>query len=59
MKELKSKKTGRIQIISDEEYAKMVNKNPELVKRFVVTDLSPRSAIPTIKPQIKKTKNDG
>lgn len=59
MKELKSKKTGLIQIISDKDYADMVNKGAINMKNFIVTDLSPRAAMPSIKIPPKKVKNEG
>jgi arsenate reductase-like glutaredoxin family protein len=43
MKELKSKKTNKIQICSEEEF-KQIEKNPELLKRFIITDMKPRSS---------------
>lgn len=50
MKELKSKKTGKISILSEEEYAIIVNKMPEWLKRFEVTDMKAmRSIIPSLK----------
>ena len=61
MKELKSKKTGRVQIYSEEDF-KIIASNPELLKRFVVTDLRMRS-IDKITPPLeitkKKKKNEG
>jgi len=64
MKQLKNKKTGRIvEIISDEEYQKIVDNDNIGLKKFEVTDLQPiRSRIPTeltIKPPIKKQKDEG
>lgn len=65
MKEARSKKTGKIQIWTEEEYAQVVRK-PELLKRFIVTDLRTRPVInpqiPTLNEKIKvktKKKNDG
>ena len=64
MKEIKSKKTGRIQIISEEEYAVMV-KQGEVIKRFTVTDvrgtrvITPPQTPVEIKKITKKTKNEG
>ena len=64
MKELKSKKTGKIQIVTEEEYAQIVRR-PELLKKFVVTDLRSRPVISPVMPEVKdkikvKTKkNDG
>jgi hypothetical protein len=65
-KELKSKKTGRISIISDEDYAMMVNKGTVDMRRFTVTDLRMRPIIPSLKHEvplevkkIKPKKDDG
>jgi len=52
MKELKSKKTGKIQIVTEEEYAQIVRK-PELLKRFVVTDLRSRPVTSPVIPEVK------
>jgi hypothetical protein len=58
MKELKSKKTGLITMCSDEEYAVIVNKKPDWIKRFEVTDVQGiRQIVPSITPkEIKITK---
>jgi hypothetical protein len=61
MIELKNKKTGKSYIVSDDEYAGMVNedKNREqkLLPRFTVTNLKVRSVIPREAPKdIKKKK---
>lgn len=56
MYELKSKKTGRIQVVSDEELRQM----GKLIGRFVVTKLSLKPLIPSLKEpplEIKKPKN--
>ena len=64
MKEIKSKKTGRIQILTEEEYAQLVRK-PTLLSRFTVTDLRSRPVVNPVIPDIKekkikvKTKNEG
>lgn len=60
MKELKSKKTGRVQIYSEEDY-KIITGNPDILKRFIVTDLQMKSMPRKIEPpleikEIKKTK---
>lgn len=39
MKEVKSKKTGKIDILTDEEYKNLVKAGLE--KRFIVTDIKP------------------
>ena len=58
MKELKSKKTGLTQLISEEEYAKLVNAGTIPLSRFTVTDLKSRPLMPSIKipNEIKKDK---
>ena len=63
MKELKSKKTGRVQIYSEEDY-KLIAENPELLKRFIVTDLRMQPIPKKIEPPLeikvtKKKKNEG
>jgi len=62
MKEIKSKKTGYVQILSEEEFALLVRK-PEILKRFTVTDLRSRPVISTEIPKdlkkIKVKKNEG
>jgi hypothetical protein len=65
-KELKSKLTGLVHIVSDEEYQMILN-SPISMKRFTVTDVkSLKSFIPIQKEQpievkkiIKKIKNEG
>jgi len=49
MKELKSKKTGLVQVLSEEDYARMVNSGNIDMKRFIVTDLKGRTIIPALK----------
>jgi len=56
MKELKSKKTGLTQIISEEEYARLVNAGTVPLSRFVVTTLNQRPLIPSIKTEPKISK---
>jgi hypothetical protein len=66
MKELKSKKTGRINIVTDEEYNEILASSINM-KNFIVTDLrSVKAIIPTLKESptevkkiIKKTQNEG
>ena len=54
MKEIKSKRTGKIEIINEEQYKVMVA-NPLInMKNFIVTDISTRSVISPI-----KKKNEG
>ena len=56
MKEIVSKKTGKIQIISDETWEQIIEKGIE--KRFIVTDIVERKLKepPVIKPPEVKTK---
>jgi hypothetical protein len=59
MKEIKSKKTGIATVLSDEDYAVIVNKKPDMLKRFSITDLKARAIIPSLKvitPEVKKSK---
>lgn len=57
MKELKSKKTGLTQTLSDEEYAKMVKLGTIDMNKFVVTDLRSRPIVPSLKiPETNKSK---
>jgi hypothetical protein len=57
MKELKSKKTGKVSIYSEEEYAQIVNNRPDWLKRFEVTDLKAmRPIIPSLKEIPKEIK---
>ena len=57
MKELKSKKTGLTQTISDEEYSKMVKLGTIDMNKFVVTDLRSRPIVPSLKiPETNKSK---
>ena len=59
MKELRSIKSGKLDIISDEEYAEMVENDKDrknankLLPRFVVTDLRMRPIIPSMKEPTK------
>ena len=64
MKELKSKKTGVVNIYSDEEFA-IIAARPEWLKKFIVTDLKLRPMvqpplvireIKAIVPEIKEKK---
>lgn len=47
-KELKSKKTGRVSLISQEEYAQIVNNKPELLNRYIITDITSRPIVPPV-----------
>lgn len=49
MKELKSKKTGLTTVYTEEEYADIVNYQPEMLKRFEVTDIKSKPIIPSLK----------
>jgi hypothetical protein len=54
MKEIKSKKSGLTQTVSDTEYAEIVNKRVIDLSRFTVTDVMKRSIIPSIKiPEVE------
>jgi len=56
MKEIKSKKTGRVQILTEEEFINIARK-PWLLKRFNVTDLRGRPMVQTAIPEdVKKIK---
>ena len=68
MKELKSRKSQAIHVISDQEYADMVaedkNRENKLLDKFTVTDLRMRPIIPSlVTPKevkiTKKQKNEG
>ena len=52
MKELKSKKTGKIQVYTEDEYAQIARR-PELLKRFVVTELRSRPVVSPAVPEVK------
>ena len=57
MNEIKNKKTGRSEIVSDEELALF---SVDLLRRFTVTKLNLRPIIPSLTKEIlpeKKTKN--
>jgi hypothetical protein len=59
MKELKSKKTGKTTVYTEEEYAEIVNNKPDLLKRFEITDMKSRPLIPSLREvpaEIKITK---
>jgi len=54
---LKSKKTGREQFLTDEQYAQVLRDNVIPMSRFTVTDIRSRAIIPTLKePEIKEIK---
>lgn len=57
--EIKSKKTGRTQQISEDEYRDIIDSG--IANRFIITELSMRPIVPTIKPikTIKTKKNEG
>jgi hypothetical protein len=54
MIELKNKKTGKIDVISNEEYAK-VKDHPSMSK-FTITQLTTRPLIPSLKVEPKHKK---
>lgn len=56
MKELKSKKTGVTKVYTEEEYADIVNHQPDMLKRFEVTDIKSRPIIPSLKEVPKEIK---
>lgn len=51
MKELRSKKTNRVTMYSDEDYVKIVksSKGEEILRRFVVTDITTKPIVPSLK----------
>ena len=52
MYQIKSKRTGREETLSNEQYAEMINKAPEgFMKRFNVTEVNMRAMV--TKPPIK------
>lgn len=56
MKELKSVKTGRVQLISEEDFAEITNKGVIDLRRFIITDVKSRPIIPSLKPPIEVEK---
>ena len=54
MKELKSKKTGRISVLNEQEYAEIVNKKAIDLKLFTVTNLQMRPIVPSLKREVPK-----
>jgi hypothetical protein len=52
MIELKSKKTGRISVITDEEYAMMVKKGSVDMRKFLMTKLTMRPIVPSLKQEV-------
>jgi hypothetical protein len=56
LEELKSKKTGKIQVISDEDYKAIVDKGVIDIKKFIVTDLKMKNIVPTLKQPPKEIK---
>ena len=58
MKEVKNKKTGRMEMLSDEAYAKMLRDAPaRFMTRFTVTDVRSRPIVPSLSPKNIVTKN--
>lgn len=45
-KEFKSKKTGLVKLYSEQEYAQIVNNKPDLLKRYIITDITSRPIVP-------------
>ena len=61
-KRLVSKKTGLETILTEEEYALLIKRGTIPLNRFVITDLTMRSVIPSLKEEVKivkKSKNEG
>ena len=60
MKELKSKRNGKIHIISDEEYDAIIRKGVFPINKFTVTELRLREIVPMKvgEPIIKKKKKE-
>jgi hypothetical protein len=56
MKEFKSKKTGLTTVYTEEEYAQIVNNKPDLLNRFIITDVKSRPIIPSLKEVPKEIK---
>ena len=58
MKELKSKKSGALSVLSDKEYDDLVNDGNIDMNRYTVTDLKMHSIIPSMKEpkEVKITK---
>lgn len=55
MKQLRSKKTGQVSIVTDEEYALIVKRQPNWIGRFDVTELRSRPIVPSLKTTIRET----
>jgi hypothetical protein len=56
MYEVKSKKSGALTIVSDEDYDSLVNDGNIDMNRFEVTHLQMKSIIPSLPKEIKITK---
>jgi hypothetical protein len=54
MKQLKSKKTGQVSIVTDEEYSLIVKRQPTWIGRFDVTEIRSRPIVPSLKTPIKE-----
>lgn len=57
MKELKSKRTGQINIVSDEEYKEMIHKGVIKMNNFLVTDIRVKNIIPSLKEVPREIQN--
>lgn len=55
MKQLKSKKTGQVNIVTEEVYALIVKKQPTWINRFDVSELRSRPIVPLLKTPIRET----
>ena len=53
MIQLKSKKTGRESIYSEEEYASILKKGVIDIKKFIVTEIRSRPIIPSMKVPVE------
>jgi hypothetical protein len=62
MKELKSKRTGIISVLSNEDYADMVKQDQDrrikLLDKFTVTDVRIKNIIPASIPELKEVKRE-
>lgn len=48
MKELRSKKTGLVQVLSEDDYKTLINAGSVKMSNFIVTDIHPRQLIPSL-----------
>lgn len=54
LKELKSKRNGRTHILTEQEYAEILKKGVFPLKNFIVTDITMRPIVPSVKEIPKK-----